>query len=343
MAEGLRHRGEKAADFSCQRRGDRRGRAAVPQPHTLRRAFEQLSLHGVLCQDRTPLIYFRQVERIEPGEVARLQHIFWNQGVAPILVLIAPEAVHVYSSLTEPASPGPAARVEGFVEKIDRVADKLQSFLISVESGEYFHTHRKSFDPRQRVDRDLLRNLQATREDLDKVKNPHISPQSLDALLCRLVFTCYLFDRRVIDHKYLEETGIRGAGHLRDILGRKPRMEAKADLYKLFERLGRDFNGDLFSDDLEAEARCIKVDHLDILNLFFQATDVRSGQQSLWRYDFGVIPIETISAIYERFLKAADEKGKKKAGAFYTPRFLAELVLDMTLDGGDVVARQAIS
>jgi N-6 DNA Methylase len=52
-----------------------------------------------------------------------------------------------------------------------------------------------------------------------------------------------------------------------------------------------------------------------------------SIQQSIWPYDFGVIPIETVSAIYERFLKPSD----KKQGAFYTPPFLVELVLDIAL------------
>ena len=40
------------------------------------------------------------------------------------------------------------------------------------------------------------------------------------------------------------------------------------------------------------------------------------------------MPIETIGAIYERFLKATDEQ----VGAFYTPRFLAEVVLDTALE-----------
>ena len=68
--------------------------------------------------------------------------------------------------------------------------------------------------------------------------------------------------------------------------------------------------------------------HITTLNNFFQGTNVRTGQGTLFRlYDFKFIPIETISAIYERFLK--DEQ----KGAFYTPRFLAEVVLDTALDG----------
>ena len=309
--------------------------AAAPQPHTLRRAFEQLSLDGVLCQDKTPVIYFRQVKRIVPDAVRDLHRTFWNHGVAPILVLIDPDEVHVYSSLTQPAAGQSVdAHAVGLVETLERVSDKLRAFVVSVESGEYFRAHRKSFDPRQRVDRDLLRNLKAVREELGKVPGPQIAPEALDSLLCRLIFTCYLFDRRVIDRDYLEGIDIRDAGHLRDILGRKPWTQARADLYsRLFVQLARDFNGDLFSDDLKAEAQSVNSDHLRILDRFFRGIEVRSGQQSFWPYDFRVIPIETISAIYEHFLKAAGEKEKKKKGAFFTPRFLAELVLDMTLDG----------
>ena len=223
----------------------------------------------------------------------------------------------------------PARGAPGFVETLDRTEEQLRAFIFSVESGEYFHVHRKSFDPHQRVDRDLLRNLQTAREKLGQVDAVRLESHVLDALLCRIVFTCYLFDRGVIDRDYLKPLHIHNAGHLRDILAKKPRTDAKADLYKLFGQLATDFNGDLFSDNLEAESRQIKVEHLEILDRFFHGTDVESGQQAFWPYDFGIIPIETISAIYEHFLKTAGEDEKKDAGAFYTPRFLAELVLDV--------------
>ncbi len=121
--------------------------------------------------------------------------------------------------------------------------------------------------------------------------------------------------------------GIRGSDHLRDVLAIQPQSKAKTALYKLFEKLRKDFNGDLFSDDLKAEADSVLDDHITTLSDFFHGTSVRSGQGSFWPYDFAFIPIETISAIYERFLKEADEK----VGAFYTPRFLAEVVLDIAL------------
>ena len=272
------------------------------------------------------------MDRIDAGRVAVLHRTFWNQGVAPILVLIAPDEVHIYSGLSEPVvTTTTLGSPAGFVQRLDRVAEQLQSFLLAVESREYFHRYRPAFDPSKRVDRNLLRNLEATRTVLGEVPASRLDPETLDALLCRLVFTCYLFDRAVIDRTYLEEAGIDDADHLRDILGRKKRSDAKADLYKLFTQLGQDFNGDLFSDDLEAEASQVRAEHLAVLDRFFRGTDARTGQQSFWPYEFGIIPIETISAIYEHFLKAAGEAEKKKAGAFYTPRFLAELVLDRAL------------
>ena len=103
---------------------------------------------------------------------------------------------------------------------------------------------------------------------------------------------------------------------------------AKRALYKLFHRLGEDFNGDLFSDDLGEEEGCIQERHIETLSKFFHGTDVHTHQAQFWPYDFGYIPVETISAIYERFLKADEER----EGAFYTARFLAEILLDTALE-----------
>lgn len=306
--------------------------APLTQAHMLRRAFDLLELDGVLCADSSPLIYFKKVPDIKDADVERLHHRFWNHGGAPILVLVGPAEVQILSGLIRPVPHLDAAgRPPSLVDVIARTSDAIREFLPSVESGEFFRRHARSFDPEQRVDRDLLNNLQATREELFETSERELSLPALDALLCRLVFTCYLFDRDVIGEAYLAAAGIPGASHLRDVLAIQPRATAKNNLYTLFATLGKDFNGDLFSDDLRQESQLVRVGHIDVLNAFFNATDVTSGQQSFWPYDFGVIPVETISAIYERFLKDTD----RQTGAFYTPRFLAEAVLDTALADTD--------
>ena len=116
--------------------------------------------------------------------------------------------------------------------------------------------------------------------------------------------------------KYLSSIGIANASHLRDVLSLQPIRDAKTALYEIFAHLQNDFNDDLFSDDLEAEARKITHQHISTLRDFFDGTHVRSGQRTFWPYDFSAIPIETISAIYEHFLKATNE-----TGAFIRPAF----------------------
>ena len=303
--------------------------SAVPQAHVLRHAFDRLELDGVLCSKNTPLIYFKAVDQIELDEVLELHRAFWNHGGAPILALVSQDYVRIYSGMSRPVSADRIQRDPPFlVDTLDRVTRGLREFVVSVESGEYFRRHVRSFDPAQRVDRDLLTNLRQARDLLGEASKRRISPRVLDALLCRVVFTCYLFDRGVIVPKYLRDLGIPNAKHLRDILQMQPIRQAKASLYRLFEELGRDFNGDLFSDDLIAESTQITNKHIDILRDFFAGTVLESRQQVFWPYNFAYIPIETISAIYEHFLKDRDQKD----GAFYTPRFLVELLLDGALE-----------
>ena len=298
------------------------------QSHVVRRAFDLLKLDGVLCTDSAPLVYFKQVKRIDNAEIIQLHRTFWNHSGAPILAVIAPNEVHVYSGLVRPE---PQAAADGdipsLVERLDRVSSALRDFLPAVESGEFFRRNQPSFNPAHRVDRDLLDNLQATRHQLLVASTGQLDANVLDALLCRLVFACYLFDRQVVGQAYLEAIGLRGARHLRDVLGLQPRTKAKRYLYDLFQLLGKDFNGDLFSDNLDFEAELVSPSHIELLDSFFRATDAATGQRSFWPYDFAAIPIEATSAIYERFLMSSD----KHQGAVYTPRFLAELVLDIAL------------
>ena len=307
---------------------------AVPQALALQRAFDRLNLDGILCLENNPLAYFKEVASIKPEDVLKLHRQFWNQGLAPILVLIDPREIHIYSGLALPPEKPEDLERSNLVERLNRIADeaRVRQLILSISSGAYFRTHTKLFDPKQRVDRNLLSNLEATREALAAATSRKLGTQTLDALLCRIVFVCYLFDRNVIGSAYLSSIGIPPTNHLHEILSGS-KQEARDRLYALFKRLGTDFNGDLFSDNLDQEAKSIAAKHLEILDQFLSGTNMTTGQRAFWPYDFAMIPIETISAIYEHFLKAEDPEGKRRAGAFYTPRFLAEVTLDIALNG----------
>ena len=191
--------------------------------HGLEQAFELLELDGMFCSEQTPLVYFKEVDEIELDEALGLHRRFWNHGTAPILVLVSPERVHVYSGMSRPEpTDGSADRPRCLVDTLERAADELERFLIAVESGAYFREHEASFDADSRVDRDLLGNLSNAREVLRDDVEGEEAKDRLDALLCRLVFACYLFDREVIGDKYLVDLGIEDCAHLRDVLGIRP-------------------------------------------------------------------------------------------------------------------------
>ena len=177
--------------------------------HGLRQAFELLELDGVFCSELTPLVYFKEVDAIEPGQALKLHRRFWNHGTAPILVLIAPDRVQVFSGMARPQlAEKNTDRPRCLVDALERAADELQHFLIAVESGAYFREHERSFDADSRVDRDLLTNLSSAREVLRENVREDVAKYRLDALLCGLVFACYLFDREVIGKKYLADLEI---------------------------------------------------------------------------------------------------------------------------------------
>jgi hypothetical protein len=113
-------------------------------------------------------------------------------------------------------------------------------------------------------------------------------------------------------------------------------LNAQSALYDtLFPKLRQEFNGSMFDDDLDDERKNVRVHHLKAIQRFLNGDDVRRQQGSLglWAYNFGFIPIELISSIYEKFLKTESDEKQRQQGAYYTPRFLAEMTLDVALEG----------
>jgi len=303
----------------------------------IKRAFEELKLNGVLCLDGRPILYLRESSGpFSEYEKLRLQKLFWNQGVANVLVLADPIAVYIYSGLAEPAK---NQQDSEDLEKIliDRLqivdyVQRIQSMYLSLATGHYYEQHEKHFNPKESVDSRLLDNLRDLRDILTK-GDECLETSDVHALIGRLLFLCYLLDRGIypIGTPAKDRTGTM---LLADILAKLSSPEGKINyLYGLFSDLKEKFNGNMFDHDLEEEKRKIKPSHIGKLVHFIGGHHVKSGQATLgfWPYDFKMIPVETISAIYQDFLAAEDPDKQREKGAFYTPRFLAEMVVDLAI------------
>lgn len=297
------------------------------------RAWEELKLNGVLCLDCRPVLYFKEHDHpLSLKDRLRLQKLFWNQGVANILVLADPTTVYIYSGLKDPQNELSDKNVDehSLIETL-KLADyvlRIHTLFHDLATGHYYEEKKLAFNPDQTVDAWLLDNLRALRNALIDGNNG-LTPSAAHAFIGRVLFLCYLLDRGIVSIGQ-PESGMCATVLLARRLENDSFDVRLSALYELFSDLKTKFNGNMFDQDLENEKKLIQPIHLEKLSLFLGGHEVEKGQRcfGFWPYDFKMIPVETISAVYEDFLTTEDPKNKREKGAFYTPRFLAEMVVD---------------
>ena len=311
-----------------------REQALLPYAHYLRQVWKNLDLAGVLCVDGRPTAYLCEGARFSTGQKRAKQQIVWNQGLVPLLIFLTPNSVEVHSTVKKPTQSSDtddkAAELPSLITDLGNIAEALecQKLIRSIETGQFFQERAKFFPTNESVDRCLIENLVYTAR---KLKNADWKQERAYSLLGRALFVSFLEAREFIKPDYYPA----GTKCLTDILARPTVAEAKHLLYQeFFTKLQHEFNGTMFDASLAAEERDIKKVHLDILADFLNAADMKTGDLTLdfWAYDFRYIPVETISAIYEEFLKETDLDKKRRDGAFYTPRHLAETTLHIALE-----------
>lgn len=317
--------------------------AAQKSAHFMRRAWEQLGLEAILTIEDRPTVYFKRATRKDPAAEAELHRRLWNQGTATLLVVRDANEVRVYSALALPEQNPIADNDDSrLVETLTQIKDALQltEFVRRVETGRIYEQHRAKFQAENGVDRTLLRNLKEASKLLcdgdDKLK-----PSVAHALLGRLLFTCYLRARGVLSDDYLKrDAGItlpRATGGaplgIQQILNEGSATDAKKTLFEIFSSVQHDFNGSLFGKELEGESHAVHAAHIEILRDFLNGVEHRQGSLGFPAYDFSLIPIETISAIYESFLRNESQTRQNQTGSFYTPRHLAEMTVDIATEG----------
>jgi hypothetical protein len=307
----------------------------LPYAHYLRQAWTVLNLAAVLCVDGRPTVYLCESKKFTAERKREIQRFVWNQSLVPLLVLETSNAVEVHSTVKFPEPPNEdqdlfEAQFSSLVLRLGHIAEALElaNFVRSIETGQFFQDHANFFPSDQTVDCSLLRNLILAARRLTETG---WTLSQAHALLGRTLFVSFLHERDFITSEYFPA----GATQFIDILNESRVDDIKRLLYReFFPRLKREFNGTMFDTALAEEERHIGRAQLSILSDFLSRQDMQSGQMALgfWAYDFRYIPVEIISAIYEEFMKDADLKKKRKEGAYYTPRHLAETALHIALE-----------
>ncbi|MCP4702216.1 MAG: hypothetical protein GY862_35960 [Gammaproteobacteria bacterium] len=327
-----------------------------PYSHLMRQAWESMGLNGIFCVDHKPTVYFKQVKQADSDKIHVFCQQFWNQGIAALLVLITPKEALVYSGMNLPA--GDQEEAEGkrhLIQILDRAKDKatLRQFMEQVETGQIYRDNRMHFRQGNAVDRHLLDNLRTIRDHLvrESLTGSHEKAPSatlkilLDRLLKkqqyeeieqayktvhiflgRLLFVCYLEDRKIIDRGLFIRVGAKGADNLQELFTCSPPGRARDAFYKLFEQLQADFDGNLFEE--MPERNSISIRHIKVLKAAFEGKtpDGKILPFGFRFFDFSLIPVETLCAVWDNLLAAEAAEGRP-AWSVYLAGMLADIAL----------------
>jgi hypothetical protein len=302
---------------------------AGPHADAIRFALDELRLSAVLCIEQVPTIAFLAGADVSAGLIDEVHRALWNQGIMSLLLVLSDTDLRAYSLVRRPFQREEDAGADDprLIETLSRVRDALsvRELIRAAESGRYWIEHDEFFDPSDRVDGVLLNNLLAAYREL----YPSLGMDAAQALLMQSMFIAYLEDRHMIVPSVFEDASEKACSTFADILA----APTTACFEALFLWLRKAFNGDIFNapctfDTDGPEPPRVTASHLSVLGRFRHGREeMVNGQFRFFGYNFRYIPIALISAVYDRFLK--EETVKKNAeGAFYTPMFLADVVVD---------------
>lgn len=287
---------------------------------------------GAYSVHNSRVVYFSEFQNYDIDTIWQLHKAVWNESKAPLLYVILPSEVRIYNCYAVPSKDSHELDNERRLlrhltnlNSIEETRRRIQAELIPngynrlhLDTNTFWSTDDgKRIQRKDRADQKLLQEMDYLRRELI---SQNISNDLAYILLGRSIFIRYLEDREILTSALIENLTSNQASSFLQILN-------SLDLtYEFFDKLSQRFNGDLFPVG-KNERNVVGNAHLSLLKDFLLGT-LHTGQLSFWPYDFKYIPIELISGIYDTFLNTA---GRRKSGAYYTPLFLADFILEETL------------
>jgi hypothetical protein len=277
----------------------------------------------------TPLVYLADVADAEQAQ--QVHRSVWSQGLAPYLLAASADRVWICQGFAFSSIDWARFALEIPLIAPNDTSDVVQHPALkpllakSLRSSVAWRDEARTAD--EFVDERLLRSLANLSVEFTVAtqSRPALEPPVINALIARLLYFYFLVDRRFITRERLAAWGLTGIGLDED------QDWSLADTQTLFQRLDEVFNGSIFPMP-PVYADAYDATHLNLLRRVLRHRAVLGAhdtlQPSFLDYDFATIRTETLSAIYEMFLRNEDREAGKRYGAFYTPPYLADYTLD---------------
>jgi len=180
-----------------------------------------------------------------------------------LLFLATPGGLAVYDLAKPPPRTAEEWKPLDTVRKVSEVAEALKAYhRAQIETGKLFEEDRFGA-AEHRADKSLIQELRTVRASLMKEGLAGDNLKYAHALIGRSIFIRYLEDRGVLTRAYFEQVASKRPKWLKLLASSSSKpfanseeekayvkvLESKEFTYALFQRLAKDFNGDMFPDD----------------------------------------------------------------------------------------------
>jgi len=316
---------------------------AATNRHVVRQAFETIGIHAVFGfpsrRDReakfSPVAYLACAS--DDARANLLHRLVWSQGVVPILLIATPAGLQIRKSLTPPM---PRPITVAWSKFSTELPVELRS-LTAVALSSSVVWRDFAADRSNRVDTALLKAIASLNEEV-RMQHEALSdrPPLVNSLIGRFIYFFVLLDRGIIDANWVrhlrDDDGNQLCAQIANSIREDGSIDAAdqawptSEVWSLFDQIDEVLNGAIFPVSAE-DRRLVPGDALHLVRRAIRHGDTldSSGRQlGFLNVSFATLRTETISAIYELFLFIEGPEAKEYEGAFYTPPFLVDYVLD---------------
>ncbi len=310
--------------------------------HVVRQAFETIGVSAVFGFNSgdiagrrkfTPIVYLAAATQENATAIHRL---VWSQGVVPLLLIVTPDGLEIRRSLAPP--PERPIKVTWSDFATDPLPKELTS-LTSVALRSSIVWQDFAIDRAKRIDKVLLDGIVQLSEVVGQKETGRLERSTLHAIIGRFLYLYVLLDRRVIGSDWIARLkGDEGqqlcptiAEALSSSAGNHSIWPTR-EVWALFDQIDKVMNGAVFPVTASQRTK-ISEQSLHLIHRVIRHGDQigpQGRQLSFLDVSFATLRTETISAIYELFLALESADEQSDDGAFYTPPFLVDYVLDET-------------
>ncbi|SCX28592.1 Type I restriction-modification system methyltransferase subunit [Agrobacterium sp. DSM 25558] len=312
--------------------------------HIVRQAFDTVGAYAVFGfglpgagyqQSFTPILYFCAAQ--DDAAAKDIHRLVWSQGVVPLLFVATPSGLQIRRGLAPPPEQAISLAWEKLTDSETLPVELTSLTAIALSSSVVWRDF--SIDRSSRVDKALLEGIVALSQVV-QTEQTELERSVIHAIIGRFLYLYVLLDRHIVDTSWIASLKAPGGDELLcpsiaaslDDPQRSHVVWPAKEVWSLFDAIDGVMNGAIFPVS-ESHRKAVTDGTLHMIHRVIRHGDRVSpaGRQlSFLDVSFSTLRTETISAIYELFLALESQDTKSDDGAFYTPPFLVDYVLDET-------------